>query len=89
MIFFGHFWVVKIQQMVNVVGLVIGFTSFYFEALTPFWGIVFLYGAFHGIKSGKIALFFETSNKENPIFFWLLILLWGGFGAYFLLYAFY
>ena len=74
------------RQVVNAVGLVIGFASFYYEVLTPFWGVVFLFGTLRRLQAGKAALFFETSKSDAPILYWLLILLWLLIGFYFLLY---
>lgn len=83
---FFHFWAMNNHQVINLIGLTIGFVSFYYEQLTPFWGVVFLFWVYKGLKEGNISLFFYTDKKEHPVIYWLLVILWIVIALYFLFY---
>ena len=76
----------KRRQIINIIGLVIGFASLYLDVLTPFWGIVFLFCVYKGNQENRMMLFYDVYKKDSPILYWLLLILWVLIGFYFLLY---
>ena len=76
------------KQLINFFGLIVGFASFYFELLTPFWGVVFFLWLYRGLKNGNMTLFYDTNKQDNPVLYWLLVVLWAMISLYFLMYPY-
>lgn len=78
----------KQGQWLNALGVIIGLASFVLEWLTPFWGLVFVFWAIRGVQKQKIVLFTEVVERDYPLLFWLVVLLWMLFGAYLVIYPY-
>ena len=46
------------------------------------WGILFLYWAFPGLRSGEAYLVEPIERLRNPILFWIITAMWAGFGLW-------
>ncbi len=50
------------------------------------WGMLFTYWALIAIRSGEAYLVEPIFRRENPILFWLISLMWLGFGMLYIVY---
>lgn len=48
------------------------------------WGLLFVFWAVLGIRSGSAFLIEDISRREHPALFWLISAMWTGFGAYYI-----
>ena len=48
------------------------------------WGCLFLYWALPGLKSGEAYLVEPIQRLRNPILFWMITVMWAGFGIWFI-----
>jgi hypothetical protein len=73
------------RQIINLIGLAIGFATLAFPILTPFWGFLFLTWVWQGFQLGTTQFFFGATREEQPAVFWLTQILWTIFSLMFIL----
>ena len=47
------------------------------------WGILFVYWAAISIQGGQAFIVETISRRQNPVLFWLITIMWGGFGVWY------
>ncbi len=46
------------------------------------WGVLFIYWAISGLRSGDAFVVEPIERSHNPVMFWLITAMWGGFGVW-------
>jgi hypothetical protein len=47
------------------------------------WGLLFIYWAIGGLLTGDAFVVQSIERESNPILFWLITAMWGGFGVWY------
>lgn len=63
---------IRYASYVTFVGLL---ASLWLNLLWP-WGVLFLFWVFVSIRKGEAFLLGPISRRQEPVFFWFVILLW-------------
>lgn len=77
------------KQVFNLLGVGVGYSTFYFPVLTPLWGVLFLVWVWDGFVAGETMFLFKATKKEAPWVFWLTQILWFLFALVFILRPFF
>ena len=46
------------------------------------WGVLFVYWAIVGLRTGDAFVVEPISRDENPVLFWLIVVMWAGLGVW-------
>ncbi len=70
----------KQQKWLTLIGLPIllitSLTGFY-----SIWGLLFVFWGFVAIRTGEVYLLEPIERSKDPMLFWIIVLMWIGFGA--------
>lgn len=71
----------KIKWFTVLALVVLGVASYYEWYWV--WGILFVFWAVTSIQGGQAFIVENISRRQNPVLFWLITVMWGGFGAWY------
>ena len=66
----------------TMVALVVLAVASYYEWYWV-WGVLFVFWAATSIQGGQAFIVENIGRRQNPVLFWLITAMWGGFGAWY------
>lgn len=74
----------KQQKWLTLVGLpILLITSF--MGIYTLWGVLFVYWGVTSLQSGSVYLLEPIERRQDPAFFWIIVMMWIGTGGLYVL----
>ena len=72
------------QKWLTLIGLpVLLITTF--SGIYAVWGVLFIYWGLMSVRSGEVYLLEPIERGHDPVLFWIIAMMWIGFGAMYVL----
>jgi hypothetical protein len=70
----------RTQKWLTLVALPPLLVTTYF-GIYSLWGILFIYWGMTSVRAGKVYLVESIDRTQDPVLFWIISVMWIGFGA--------
>ncbi len=70
----------NLTRLINYVALPVLLVATFLQ-IYWLWGLLFLWWVVPSVMAGRTALVFDVERDSDPVLFWIVVILWGLFGA--------